>query len=109
MRAGPCGCGWGLPTLSASGELRSGYHLQTVVAIGLLAPYRLLLSHTPWVSGSPVKKLFCLLFQATQIDPTFKMRETGSPIRPYQQSTAMGKGLHAFLSHPLGLPLILVF
>ena len=80
-----------------------------MVAIGLLAPYRLLLSHTHWASGSPVKKLFCLLFQATQIDPTFKMRETGSPIRPYQQSTAMGKGLHAFLAHPLGLPLILVF
>lgn len=39
----------------------------------------LLLSHTPWASGSTVKRLSCLLFGATPIGLTFKMTETESP------------------------------
>jgi len=50
--------------------------------LGSLGRYRemgLLLSHSPWASRSTVKRLSCLLFQATQMDPAFKMKETGSP------------------------------
>lgn len=61
---------------------------------------RLHLSHTPWASGSTVKRLSFLLFEATQIGPTHK-EEAGSPQTP---------GMLCLLSPPSpGLPLFLAF
>lgn len=55
-----------------------------------------------------VKRLICLLFQATQIEPTFKTKEAGSPQDHIRQSTAMGNGLPVSPRSP-GLLLLLAF
>lgn len=60
---------------------------------------RLRLSHTPWASGSTVQTLSFLLLEATQIGPTLKEEEAGSPQTP---------GMVCLLSPPSpGLPRLL--